>query len=457
MRKYLLKDAIRWISLCAGKSLPNTDAEKRYTRLFQSFTAQLLVKLAGILLNIVSVPLAISYLGKERYGIWITINTILIWASIADFGLNNGLTNGVSEAYAKNDHKLARSYISTTFYTLCLISLLLACILFAVFPFINWSFLFRIDSPELIQEVSLACAVVFGILLLGIPLSTASKILYAYQEGAAASYWLGAGNITAIIGLIIASKLHSDLYILVLSFSGLPTLVLFLSNIWLFYKHKPWLFPNISDINTSSLKKASSQGSMFFIVQISSLFIFQTDNFIVSFYCGSGEVATYNTTLRLFAYSTILQEMLYSSLWSAYAEAYIKDKIWIKKAFAKNLLFGLFSTATFSALLIVFGQYIIEKWAGKTVVPSESLLILMGIWTIIFSVMHSAACFLNGIGEIRVQVICSVLAAIANIIFSIVLTSRIGVNGVIIGTLLSYLLCIVLPVSIKTKSILSKF
>jgi hypothetical protein len=48
-----------------------------------------------------------------------------------------------------------------------------------------------------------------------------------------------------------------------------------------------------------------------------------------------------------------------------------------------------------------------------------------------------------------------VMAAIANLLFGITFTKYIGVNGVILATLVSYLVFVILPISIKTFRVLS--
>ena len=49
-------------------------------------------------------PLTVHYLGAERYGVWLTISSLLTWMSMTDFGLaGNALVNVLAEASGKDD------------------------------------------------------------------------------------------------------------------------------------------------------------------------------------------------------------------------------------------------------------------------------------------------------------------------------------------------------------------
>ena len=71
----------------------------------------------------------------------------------------------------------------------------------------------------------------------------------------------------------------------------------------------------------------------------------------------------------------------------------------------------------------------------------------MALWSIIAGFMTAQSCLLGALNRTRVQAVASVLAAIVNVALSIVLVVRVGSIGVILGTIISYLLVLVLPQS----------
>ena len=95
--------------------------------------------------SLLIVPVTINYVNPTRYGIWLTLSSIIGWILLFDFGLGNGLRNKFAEARAKGDTELARQYVSTTYLTLGAIMLALFAIVFIANLFVNWSSVLNVD------------------------------------------------------------------------------------------------------------------------------------------------------------------------------------------------------------------------------------------------------------------------------------------------------------------------
>src|ERR1700728_1103599 len=65
--------------------------------------------------SLITVPLTLKYLGNERFGLWMTISSVLAMASFADFGVGNGVLNTVAKAFGKDDMVGIRKAISSGF------------------------------------------------------------------------------------------------------------------------------------------------------------------------------------------------------------------------------------------------------------------------------------------------------------------------------------------------------
>ena len=89
----------------------------------------MLLKGGSIAISLLLVPLTLSYLNEYEYGVWLTLSSVLSWIYILDIGLGNGLRNKLTEAIALDDLKLAKIYVSTTFYSLTFIVI----VIYAVF------------------------------------------------------------------------------------------------------------------------------------------------------------------------------------------------------------------------------------------------------------------------------------------------------------------------------------
>jgi len=455
--KLSLASVNRWVNLTLGRSQPTDDGQRRYVRIVQAAFTALVGKGISVVVSFISVPLTISYLGVERYGIWMTINTLLAWLTIADLGLGNGLINALAEAYAKERRDLAQIYVATTFWLLVMVVLFLGTIITACWSWVDWAALFNVESAQARSETPPAIALAIGIALLNLPLSVVAKIHGAYQEGAIVNYWSAIGNITSLLALIAVTWTQGGLVWLIVAFSGTLLLVTTINAIWLFGLHKPWLRPNISVVQRGRLREILSTGGMFFFVQVAALVIFQTDNLIIAHYLGASYVTPYNVTWRLFSYTTLLQVIIFPALWPAYTEACArKDIVWVLRTFRMNILFSVFSTSLFVLPLVLYGGFFIEVWTSKAVIPSFALLAWMSAWSLISVSMNVVACVLNASGHLQGQMIYGLITAITNVFLSILLIMPFGITGVIAATVISYFVCSVIPACLETVFVFKK-
>ena len=127
----------------------------------------------------------------------------------------------------------------------------------------------------------------------------------------------------------------------------------------------------------------------------------------------------------------------------------------MRSAFRTTLRATLALNLSFAALLIV--ALASRSFAGglaQTAVPSIVLLAAMALWAVISGCMTVESCLLAAVSRTREQGILSLIAASVNLALSIFLVQRIGAVGVISGTILSYLLVLVVPQSLLVRSVL---
>ena len=158
----------------------------------------------SIVLSFFVVPLSISFLNIEQYGIWITLLSMLSWFSIADLGIGFGLRNKLSESIAQNDIIAAKQYITTAYIVFALILFILSIVSIICIRQLNWNTIFKtklISNNELIISVSI---VIIGLLIVFL-FSLVNQLLNALHKS---SY------------TVFNTILQNILFILVLYFSA---------------------------------------------------------------------------------------------------------------------------------------------------------------------------------------------------------------------------------------------
>lgn len=430
---------------------------RRLLGILQGVVTSLGNRAITVLVTFLSVPLTIHYLGAERYGAWATIGSLLAWLALTDFGLGNGLSNAITTAAGQDRPDLVRVYMSSGIAMLTVVASATALILALAWPWIDWASLLGVSTPDARAEVGPAVAASLAIFLLRFPLSVSGKIYLAYHEGRIGNYWGVTGNVATLATLLIVTQTEGGLVWLVVAVSGINLLVGLINAVWLFVWHRPEVAPALGSVRLSSMRELGNTSGRFFLLQITALLVFQTDNLVVAHFLGAAQVPSYSVTHSLFTYTTLLQAAVFTYLWPAYTEAIARrDIAWVRRVFNLDLAGSVaFSSAT-AAVLIVIAKPFILWWAGPAAEPSTGLVWWMAAWSVIDGFTSPIACLLAAAAHIRAQIVYSALAALCNIALSVTLVQTWGVTGVIAGTVISYAVLICIPTYVDARSLLRK-
>jgi O-antigen/teichoic acid export membrane protein len=159
--------------------------------------------------------------------------------------------------------------------------------------------------------------------------------------------------------------------------------------------------------------------------------------------------------VKLFAIAPSILSMLIAPLWPAYSEALARGDVqWVRETLGRSMLVVLAVSLPVNTVLVIMGPQILRLWVGPQVVAPALLLVGLGSWALLNSLCGTLAIFLNGVGFIRIQAICSALMAVSNVTLSIYLTHHIGISGVIYGTIVSQIIFMLIPYSFYLPKLL---
>jgi len=426
----------------------------RYGRILQAVWSGGAARVFSSAVTLLSLPLAVRYLGVERYGVWATITTTAVWINLLDLGVANTLTNHISRAYASQDKRAAAASFTGALFLTGATAALAGVSAILLFPHINWIRLLNVSPRVSAAEVSRTAAVAVGLTLLALPCNLVSKILAGYQELHRNNYAACAGAAVSLCGLTLAIALRVSMPVLFvmsvgsLTFTSLALMVVVVA--W----QKRWLIPRVSFLDWGVTKELLRSGSSFFLIQVAAVVVFSSDNLIVSHYSGAAEVTPYSVTWRIVGLVALLQSLVFPALWPAYSEAYAKrDFAWIRRTFAATMTGTVALNLVCAAILLAVGRGMIRIWAGGAAVPAFALLLAMCVWAVINGFMSVESCLLAALDRTREQAVLSMLAAAVNIFLSLLWVRQIGALGVIGGTIVSYLLVLVLPQTMLVRRV----
>jgi len=249
---------------------------ERYRRAGITASSSFVTKALNVLISFLSVPLTVHYLGSERYGVWLTISSLLTWMSMTDFGLaGNALVNVLAEASGREDREGAQHYAASAFWALTGVGVVTGIIAAATFRLIPWRQVFQVSAATSTHELQFTCALTLGFLVLNFPLSMQQSIYSAYQDGFLANIWGIAGNSLALLALVIVSQSRGGLPQLVLALSGTRAAVS-LANYFFLFRRYHWLKPSLFAVRWTCIKRLFSLGGKYLVTQLASLGIYQS-------------------------------------------------------------------------------------------------------------------------------------------------------------------------------------
>jgi O-antigen/teichoic acid export membrane protein len=442
--------------LLALQNLSNVlnNGKGRTVKAKKNIVGSIFIKGTSIAISLIMVPLTIEYVNPSRYGIWLTLSSIVAWFSFFNIGLTHGLRNKFAEAKAKGDDATAQVYVSTTYGILTLIFCFVWIIFLFVNPFLDWTKILNVPS-EMRSEVSMLAVIVFTYFCLQFILKIVNTLIIADQQPAKASLLDLLGQVVSVIFIgFLVKTTEGSLVNLGWALCLSPILVLIGSNLF-FFKGKYYKYrPRISKINFNESKGLFNLGLTFFVIQIAGLVQYQTANVIISQNFGALEVTSYNIVYKYFNILGMAISIFLSPLWSASTDAYYKKDIdWIKKALQKYLQLFIF-LMLIGLVMLFMSEKVYDLWLKGKVDIDFNLSLWGYIFVGSFMFGNIFVNFLNGISALRIQFWTSMISPILYICIALVLIKYFGVgphalfiaslvaniNGIIIAPIQYYLI-----------------
>lgn len=407
--------------------------DSRSKLIYKNIAASFLVKGWACLVQFFLVPLTINCLNQYEYGIWLTINSLLIWIDSFDIGLGNGLRNRLAESISQGDYDRGRRQISTTFLMLIVIIIPVVLLLSFVIEHVNTYSFLNVDKtivPNLNSILIVSLAMVGATFVFKI----VGNVYLALQLPAINNLIVALGQTVSLVGILILSFVDSQVTLLQVAavYTASPLLVYMLSFPVTFTKYKR-LRPSFTLFDRRELRQLFSLGVSFFLAQISGLVIFASSNILISILFSPKDVTPYQLAYRYFGLTNIIFTIISAPFWSATTDAYSRsDWTWINRS-AANQRKVMLGFGVLLILMLLCSGLFYRIWVGNTVhIPfSMSLGMALYMFVIIYGTCYSN--FLCGIGKIRVITLVTILEAIIYIPLAIVLGRKLGVIGIVIA------------------------
>lgn len=346
---------------------PHGRSQERYRRIALTTLSGLAVRAVGTVAGLVTVPLVLSHLGKERFGLWSTITTLVAWVALFDFGIANGLVNCIARAHGRDDREEAGRYVSTALTMLVAMALALAAVVAVLAGLVPWSALLAVRGAVDDATVRWSVVAALATFAVGLPLSVTAQIYAGYQRAYLANIFALVGTLVGVVALLLALGLDASMPALVVVF-GSGALVT--SGLGLWYAMKigmPWLRYRLSAVGGEALRAVMARSFPMFLFQIGALAVNETQPIILAHRCNLVVVADYAILMRVYLLTIGLIQMSTASFVPSFREAFERgEHAWVRASFGHFLRARVGLAVVGGLGLLVAGNPLLRLWLRRS-------------------------------------------------------------------------------------------
>ena len=390
-------------------------------------------RVGSLILSYVSVSLVFKSLGEDEYGVWSVLLSIATWVFFLDLGIVNGTRNEITKALEGNVDKIG-TIVATSYFAVTITSVLLALLLLVIEVVAGRDFVRSLIPVEL--KVFL---VFFLLLLSNMALSVIKAIFFSHHKADLVLLIQFLHNAIFVFIIYVSIELVGEIELFgVVALNGLVLVAVQLTLSCSFYAKNKVYRPAFRLIESKYIRKLVNVGGVFFVIQLSAIVLLSTDRLLILNLNGAGAAARYDLLYRLFNVCNVVGGVFLAPLWAAFSAAKQGGQyVWMKRKL--NILVYSFSVVVISVFIFTFFvEFIVSHWVGPQVkflsieIFIVALFVVVLYWSSIFST------FCNGCGLLKMQLCCSVVAAIVNIPLSIYMVKGLGfgMEGVVLSSIL---------------------
>lgn len=396
-----------------------------------------IAQVTNTILSFIARTIFIKTLGAEYLGANGLFTNILMILSFAELGIGNAIIFSMYKPIAEKNEEKIKSLMQLYRKSYNTIGIIVALVGISIIPFLK----FIIDAPNIKENIILIYMLFLGNTALSYFFTYKKSIIIAHQNDYMINLFdIGFYVLKTVLQCVFLWITHN--YIIYLIIQILCTI---LENILISIRANK-MYPYLKDKNVEKISKEET-GSILKNVKalvfykFGSVILNGTDNIIISSMFGVVFVGLIsNYTLIITAITNIIGQLLngfVSSIGNLNAIGSTEAK---EKTFNDIFLISVWIYGFCGIGLLVFLNYFIELWIGKEFVMESVVVIALALHFYINGVQFVAYAYRTTMGLFKYGKYAPIIAAIINIVLSLVLGKLMGVAGIIFATSISRLI-----------------
>lgn len=386
---------------------------------------------ASIVSGLVTVPLIVSAVGTEGYGIWAFIGSIVVFVGLLDLGVGPSLVR-FAATYRGRDSLEETSALASAglvvYAAVALVSLPIALGL-------AWAVPEALGvGDDLVWPARVATLLVVGTVIARFPLGIATSLLLGHQrfDVVNAANVVSAIAYIALVGGILVD--HGSVVILGAIALGTTVLRLALPVAWI-PRELPGLRLSRALVSRERLRELLGFSWQNFLIHVAARIVFSADVVVVGVVLGATAAALYGIPAKLFALAFGAGTAATDLLYPAFAELEGREEEERQRGLLlRGLRLGMALMAVLALPLIAIPDLLIAGWIGEGFGESAPVAALLGVALLLHQPAHVLSQYLVARARQRPLALASLAVVTANVALSIPLAYAVGIWGVALAT-----------------------
>jgi len=398
--------------------------QKTIKNIISTFIPYILIGILGF----IKVKVFVHFLNDDIYSLNQLFYQVLGYLSLVDSGFGLLIVQKLYKAFSDNNEDEINNIYSTAKIFFRNIGLIILSLGFIV------SFFIHIFTKANISNFYIQIVFIIFVFrnIIDYFYSSPRYVIQADQKMYKINYLINVIRILQIISEIVLVSLGFDYLIILIPGIFISIIINVIIN-RLVYNEYPWLK------DTKKYNKEYVSGSRYIISQkIAGIFHNNTDIVLLSTFIDPLNVVIYSSYNYICKFITDTSYMLANAVIPSFANAINDKKVDNKqKIFSElNMLF-LFISSFVSIMLYLLLNPFISFWVGEKYVVSNFTVLLFIIITFRYISIRMMYVVINSNGLFKETKNIIISEAVINCIISVILIFKYGLNGVLIGTILS--------------------
>ncbi len=375
-------------------------------------------------------PYLIGELGKDQYGIWSLVFSLVAYMRLADVGMNQAVSRFVSRYFALEDWTQLNQVVSSAARIYLIISLTIVAVSAGIaFGLLHY---FQIDSEHL--RIARITLIVIGLNQAVTYVFIPFAALLPFHRADIVNMFEIGQLLLQTLAIVVMLELGYGLVAMSLTVLTL-TILSHLGRYSIRRRMFPRVHFSLDAIDGEKTRQLLGYGVTSLLIVAAWIVIFQTDNIVIGRFLSMEAIA-------VFAVPAAIVTQLRNSINAiaipivptiSHIEA-LKDESEVMNIYLKSSRYLYYLCGFICVCLLVFGGPFIMLWVGEGFTESVLILHILVVPACVYLPQMIANSVLFGVSRHKILLYILAAEGLANIGLSLLLVQRYGIVGVALGT-----------------------